>query len=257
MTNDRLNLAALQGAIGEPSPKLAVFDLIDSTNEEAKRRAIAGERDTVLIVANEQSAGRGRMGRSFYSPKETGIYFSVLKTLDCPLDSGVTLTGAAAVAVMRAIRRVTGIQTGIKWVNDLYLNGKKVCGILAEALSGLEDHSRQIILGVGINLNTEIFPDELLTKAGALHADGVTRAELIAAIWQELEHFLSDFTDRSWLDDYRTHSTVIGKAITWIRDGESFCGTATGINRDGELEVKCESGALLTLRTGEISVRLN
>ena len=252
--NDRFDYESLSMAMGENAPVLCVADCIDSTNEQAKRMAIAGERRTLLIAAAEQTAGRGRMGRSFYSPNETGVYFSVLFTVERPLQNVVSLTGAAAVAVMRAIRAQTGAQCLIKWVNDLYLNGKKVCGILAEALSGLEIGKQQVILGIGINLRTESFPEELAEKAGAIHGNATTRSQLIAAIWQELLPFLKDFNDRSWLSDYRMHSMVIGREIEWREDARVTRGVAIDAGDDGELIVRDTDGVTHTLRTGEISV---
>lgn len=254
MCNDRFDYESLSRAIGENAPVLCVSELIDSTNEQAKRMAVSGERRTVLIAAAEQTAGRGRMGRSFYSPGATGVYFSILKTVDRPLQSAVSLTGAAAVAVMRAIRAQTGQQCQIKWVNDLYLNGKKVCGILAEALTGLEAGKQQVILGIGVNLRTEIFPDELTDKAGAVCGRETARVDLIAAIWRELLPFLQNFEDRTWLSDYRVHSMVIGREIEW-REGEAVHrGSAIDINGDGELVTRDSDGRTHVLRTGEISV---
>ena len=116
---------------------------VDSTNLEAKRRILAGSLEASLVVADRQSAGRGRMGRSFYSPRGSGVYCTLALEANMPMERAVSLTGAAAVAVMRAIRRLTGVQTSIKWVNDLYLDEKKVCGILAESLSLPEDPTRR------------------------------------------------------------------------------------------------------------------
>jgi len=158
------------------------------------------------------------------------------------------------VAVMRAIRAQTGEQCLIKWVNDLYLNGKKVCGILAEALSGLEAGKQQVILGIGVNLRTEEFPDELSDKAGSVCGKEVSRVCLIAAIWRELCPFLENFDDRSWLSDYRTHSMVIGKEIEWREGARVSRGIAVDINGDGELLVEDTDGKRCVLRTGEISV---
>ncbi|MBQ9806781.1 MAG: biotin--[Clostridia bacterium] len=256
MLNDRFDLESFSHALGEDSPVLCVMECTDSTNEQAKRMAIAGERRTALIAAAEQTAGRGRLGRSFYSPDQTGVYFSILLTVTKPLQSAVSLTGAAAVAVMRAIRSQTGQQCSIKWVNDLYLDGKKVCGILAEALSGLETGTQQVILGIGVNLCTEVFPEELIGKAGAVHGKKTSRVDLIAAIWRELCPFLQDFEDRSWLTDYRTHSMVIGKDIVWRKGEESHRGCAVDINGDGELIVRNREGEEQILRTGEISILL-
>lgn len=236
------------------APRLCVFGEIDSTNNEAKRMCASGEKSPTLIVAESQTAGRGRLGRSFYSPAESGVYFSILFPSLAPLKSAVSVTGAAAVAVMRAIRTLTGKQTAIKWVNDLYLDGKKVCGILAEAVS-VQDGIQHLVVGIGINLSTSVFPAELHDKAGSLGAT-VPRAALIAAVWRELRPFLLDPDSREWLDDYRAHSCVIGKPIVWSCGSETHEGIALGINDNGELLVQSPDSPPETLRTGEISVKM-
>ena len=195
------------------------------------------------------------MGRSFYSPADTGVYFSLLYGAVGEMETALSVTSAAAVAVMRAIRRLCGKQTDIKWVNDLYLNGKKVCGILTEAISGLGS-TPQIIVGIGINLCTEEFPTELRGKAGSLKARGLSRAALIAEVVQELLPYLQDPANDSWLADYRAHSCVIGRPICWKTATESCSGIATGIDRRGALEVQLPDGSTDCLRTGEISVFL-
>lgn len=249
---DELSVASLTEALGGADEiAVAVYPSIDSTNQEAKRRARSGERQA-LIVAETQTAGRGRLGRSFYSPDATGVYFSVLYTVNAPLSDAVAVTSAAAVAVMRAIKRVCGLQTEIKWVNDLYLDGKKVCGILAESVP--VEGGIGIVVGVGINLRDADFPDTLAEIAGTLHTD-VSRAELIAAVYRELLPYLAETTDRSWLDDYRHHSFVLGHPITWTRGGECFEGVALDIDEDGGLVVCDRLGAVQTLSSGEISVR--
>lgn len=255
-TTDALNTDRLLEALGrlDAPPLGLVLDCCDSTNAEAKRRILAEGTSPAIIAANTQTAGRGRLGRSFYSPAQTGVYFSILYPVTAPLSGVVSLTGACAVAVMRAIRGRTGIQTEIKWVNDLYLDGKKVCGILAEALSmGDKTH---LIVGIGINLSTSIFPQELQEKAGSLDCHNVPRAELIAEIYQNLLPFLTTPSDRSWLDDYRKHSMVIGRSIEWLCGEERHEGIAVGINGDGELEVRLPDGGHTLLRTGEISIKI-
>lgn len=249
-------LSELQKAFAavDAAPALIAFDEIDSTNNEAKRMAVDGFEGTALIAAAYQSAGRGRMGRSFYSPAQTGAYFSILYTPASPLFDAVRITSAAAVAVMRAIRTLTGKQTGIKWVNDLYLAEKKVCGILAEAVSvGARTH---VILGIGVNLCTEDFPKELTGIAGALDEKTLSAATLIAEVWRELERYLSDSADLSWLADYRRYSTVLGKDITWIDSDGAHAGRAEQIDEDGALLVRDELGKSVRLATGEISLRL-
>lgn len=230
-----------------------VFDEIDSTNTEAKRMVSGGFLGDALLVAHSQTAGRGRMGRSFYSPNGTGAYFSILHTLRAPLCDAVAITSAASVAVMRAIRALTGIQTQIKWVNDLYYNEKKVCGILTEAVSAGE-HTH-VIVGIGINLDTADFPEELSGIAGSLDAK-IDPATLIAQIYGEIALYLQDPSKRDWLDDYRAHSMVLGRRVTWIEAERARTGVAEAIDGDGALLIRDEKNDLVRLHTGEISLRL-
>ncbi len=231
------------------------FDCIDSTNAEAKRLAVSGER-FALIAAAEQSAGRGRMGRRFHSPVGTGVYFSLLHTLDRPISDAVSVTSATAVAVMRAIRRLCGVQTEIKWVNDLYLDGKKVAGILAESVSNPARPTEcAVIIGIGINLRPASFPAELAEIATTLGNSTVSRSALIAAIAEELTPYLCAPDLRTWLDDYRAHSCVLGRAVEWRIGEEIFCGRAVEIDCDGALIVERADGARARLATGEISLR--
>jgi len=251
---EKLSLQALKAAFGkDPMPEIRVFERVDSTNSEAKRMANQGER-FALIAACHQTAGRGRMGRSFYSPADTGVYFSLLFEPSGDLESAVTLTGAAAVCVMRAIRTLTGKQTAIKWVNDLYLDGKKVCGILCEAVT-MGNEPPKLILGIGVNLCTAEFPDDLKDKAGSVNAQ-VSPNDLIAAVCRELMPYLNDPKNTAWLSDYRTHSCVIGRPIAWIEGEVTRHGLAEGINERGELLVRDEEGKDWVLRTGEISVQV-
>ncbi len=252
---DVLDRESVLDALGETAASLrvCVYDTVDSTNSEAKRLAIAGETSPMLVAACAQTAGRGRLGRSFFSPN-SGVYFSILYPFRASPDRAVSVTGAAAVAVMRAIRICMGIETEIKWVNDLYHKGKKVCGILAESLVGLSAQS-MLVLGIGVNLRTREFPEELASIAGSLESD-VPRAELIAEIGRQLLPFLEDPEDDSWLADYRAHSCVIGKRIEWSDGTRSLRGLAKGINELGELETYDEAGQTHVLRTGEISVRI-
>lgn len=254
---DALTDAALREALGALAERyqISVYDTIESTSSEAKARARSGER-FALIAAGTQTAGRGRLGRSFYSPNGTGVYFSVLHTIETALTNAVPITSAAAVATMRAIRRVCGVQTEIKWVNDLYLNGKKVCGILTEAVfdpSRLSDCS--VILGIGINLRGGEFPGELASIAGTLESDA-DRSTLIAAVIEELLPFFDDPTDRSWLEDYRAYSCVIGHEIIWTRGGKEHHGRAEDIDDNGMLIAVRDNGERELLSSVEVSLRV-
>ena len=234
------------------SVTVRVFDEIDSTNTEAKRMVLDGFAGDALLVAHRQTAGRGRMGRSFYSPAQTGAYFSILHTLNTPLCDAVAITSAASVAVMRAIRTLAGIQTDIKWVNDLYYNGKKVCGILTEAVSAGE--STNVIVGIGINLDTADFPEELQAIAGSLNAQ-IDTAKLIAEIYRQIAFYLQDTGNREWLEDYRKHSTVLGRKVSWSDAETTKTGVAEAIDEDGALLIREGNGNLVRLHTGEISIR--
>ncbi len=252
---DRLNeikLKEICRGLGLPG---FFFERTDSTNTRAKEWFLHGGEGTALFVAGEQTSGRGRLGRSFYSPGNCGIYMSLV----CPIKEGqreeiVSVTCASAVAVRRAIERCTQVQTSIKWVNDLYVRDKKVCGILAETVS--YENRQAVVIGIGVNLNTKSFPDELRDIAGSVESSLTTRAELMEAILGQLLPFVREPANREWLPDYREHSCVIGKKIMFVRDGISVNAIATGIDGDGGLMVLCEDGKTEILRTGEITVRL-
>ena len=235
---------------------LFAFDELDSTNRFAKDLAAREVCQRALIVALSQSAGRGRMGRTFYSPAGSGVYFSLLFPLTVAPTAALSLTAAAAVAVMRAIRKLTGKQVQIKWVNDLYLNEKKVCGILAESILSAEGGCSYLVLGIGVNWYSAEFPDELFSIAGSVGAIGVPREALIACVTEELLPFLEDPKDHSWLSEYRSHSAVLGKRIKWIQNDCERHGDALDIDDEGGLLVQAEDGETVLLRTGEISVRL-
>lgn len=258
MSANQLTEQTLRQALGAHAQELAIHlhKTLDSTNTEAKRLAHTDVPLPALIVAEEQTNGRGRMGRSFFSPADTGVYFSLLYDTDADLRDAVTVTGAAAVCVMRAIRTLTGMEAAIKWVNDLYLGGKKVCGILAESVL-CENAAPRLILGIGINLSTSDFPPELRGVAGSLGTPTLSRANLIGAILCELLPFLRNPTDRSWIADYKAHSMVLGRAVSWTRDGIATHGVALDIDGRGGLCVCSNTGEHLTLESGEISLRLD
>ena len=235
------------------------YKTLDSTNSEARRYAMNGGAVPALFIAEEQTAGRGRMGRSFYSPAKSGLYMSLLLdvTFDPPT-SVVKLTCAAAVASARAVERILGVSTDIKWVNDLYLNGKKVSGILAEAFS-VED-KRYVVVGVGVNISTADFPSELENIATSLtteRVDGV--APLLGeAIGSELLDIYADVCEGgSFIEEYRARSMVLGKQITYFVNGESTTGVAVDITDSGGLVVEKENGVIETLASGEITLRLS
>lgn len=257
--NDMLSAVGIAGAIRHPIKGMAVYlhREIDSTNNEAKRLITAGQGGMALIAAEGQTAGRGRQGKSFYSPGQSGIYMTFSFPARLALQDAVSVTTAAAVAVWQAVYNLTGIETQIKWVNDLYLDGKKICGILTEAISDLESGLVQnILIGIGLNYRTTDFPPELRETAASLTPTGVSRNRMIAAIVDELLDILSNPSDRRYLDIYRRHSMVIGQEIVFIRGGEEFAARALDIDKEGGLVITLPDGTREILRSGEISLRV-
>lgn len=225
----------------------------DSTNNEAKRKALAGYSCPMLFIADSQTAGRGRMGRSFYSPNSTGLYMSYLYKPQGSLADSVTVTAAAAVAVVRAIEELSDLKPLIKWVNDIYIGGKKVCGILTESVTDKRGVA-SVVIGIGVNITTDKFPDELEETAVSLNSN-IDRDQLAVTIVNNLCELIKDLPKRTFLQEYKEKSWVLGKEILFIKDGESQNGIAVDINRDGGLVVQTEDG-ILTLSTGEITLRV-
>lgn len=236
------------------------FDEIDSTNEEAKRFLSQGYAKQALFVAESQTAGKGRRGRSFYSPAETGLYMSLLFTTKEALEDVIFVTTAASVIVARAIETLTGETVKIKWVNDLYLRNRKVCGILTEAvLPTPQCGETGIVVGIGINVTTEHFPEQLAETAGSLgrkeNAD-VTKARLTEEITKGLISFLENVKDRTCMEEYRRRSMVIGQSITCFDGAGSYEAFALDIDENGGLVVETAEGECKVLHTGEITIRL-
>ncbi len=252
---DPLNQEILSRSIGRLSEEfqIHVLDSCGSTNTVARELALAGT-DAALVVANRQTAGRGRMGRQFHSPEDVGIYLSLLFPVRGALSEALSVTCAASVAVMRAIRSKTNLQTEIKWVNDLLLNGKKVCGILTEAVTMGDRHC--LIVGIGINLRSTQFPKELEEIAGCLNQDTLSRNELIIEVVKELLPYLNRPTDHTWLEEYRQFSCVLEKEILRIENGSSTPCIAESIDDRGRLTVRYANGDSETLQSGEISIRI-
>ena len=234
-----------------------VFDTIDSTNNEAKRMMEGGFCGKAIITSEEQTGGRGRLGRSFYSPASTGLYFTVIVPLCFLAEDATLLTPAAAVAVTRVLEKHFLCNLKIKWVNDIYKEGKKVCGILAEAVLNMEKGGfAGFAVGIGINLSTADFPDDIANIAASFDDNSADRNKISAEIAEELFSFAENLSAREFLQEYREHSYVTGKEIYFIRDGEKNNATALGIDNDGGLSVRLENGDVTVLRGGEITVRI-
>ena len=173
------------------------------------------------------------------------------------LAGALSVTTMASVAVARAIRRLTGQTPGIKWVNDLYLDGKKICGILTEAVTDVETATVQsLVIGIGVNIRTREFPPELAGIGGALQREDLSRARLAAEIANQLLPMVRDLGDRSYLEDYRRWSLVLGREVQVLIQGQAYPALAMAIDDRGGLVVRKPDGEELTLSSGEISLRL-
>ena len=279
---DRLDRAAILAALGDHpwADRLELLSSVDSTNNYLKARASqtspakercpsartgaegsapdpASPHSGAVAVAEAQTAGRGRLGRSFDSAPGAGSYLSVLLHPACPPAALMTLTARAAVAVRRAIREAAGVEAGIKWVNDLVLNGKKICGILTElsveAESGLVSYA---VVGVGINCNrpAAAFPPELRSVAGSILSETGKRVDR-NALTAALIRALSELPGEEWLTEYRAACVNLGRPVQILAPGRPpRPGTALDVGPNAELLVQTETG-VEAVRSGEVSVR--
>ena len=209
----------------------------------------------MLLLSEEQTAGRGRRGRAFYSPAGEGLYMTLALRPRAALSQAALLTAAAAVAVAQAVEAVAGRECQIKWVNDVYLDGRKLCGILTEASGSFEEDTlRSACVGVGVNVRTRDFPAAFADRACSLWPQPVSRNRLAAEIAARLLDFASDLAARRFLDEYRRRSLVLGRTVAFMRGGEEGRALAVGIGRDGQLLVRRADGSEEALNAGEVRI---
>ncbi len=240
--------------------ELFCFDEIDSTNTKAKELAEQGYPSGTLVVADRQIAGRGRRGRSWDSPAGIGIFMTLLLKPDINPNNASMLTLVTALATAQAISDVTGAEAKIKWPNDIVINGKKVCGILTE-MSAQFDYINHIVIGIGINVHNESFPEEIRETASSLLLESgkrIHRADLIARFLERFEAGYAIFLQTEDLEglmkDYNALLVNIQKQVRILDPKEPFEGKAIGITKRGELIVDTwESRKLVS--SGEVSVR--
>lgn len=242
---------------------LTVLPTVPSTNALVREKAHQGCPEGCVIIAREQTAGRGRYGRQFFSPADTGIYLSLLlrPTAYSP-QQATCLTAAAAAAMCQAIEAVAGQQPGIKWVNDIFLHGKKVCGILTEAAVDLETGTlNYMVLGAGINvyLPTDGFPEEIQSISGALleHSTPEAKNRLVGEFLNRFWDFYTHPERKEYLGDYRARSLAIGQNVTVLSAGQKVSAYAYGIDDDFRLLVRYENGETEALSYGEIRIQLD
>ena len=245
----KLNSEKIQAYCLEPVA-VCLYDSIDSTNNEAKRRADHG---ICLYATTHQTAGRGRRGHSFYSPKDTGLYMTLSLPLSASTANVQKITCAAAVAVCEAVSSLSGIDPQIKWVNDIYVDGKKAAGILTELVSDSDKRPRAVIIGIGMNLCTERFPEEFAASAGNL--GDIEINALCGTVTAKLIDCYAHLDDNSILEKYKERSFCIGRTIRYTQNEIIHIATAIDIDDGGGLIVE-ENGTLTTLNSGEISIMI-
>ncbi len=234
---------------------------VGSTNTLLKSLAENGAEDGFAVISSEQTKGRGRRGKNFISPDEKGLYLSFLmRPYTAPADTA-SVTAWTAVAAASAIYAVCGVQPGIKWVNDLVMNGKKICGILTEISTDSETLQVQyIVIGIGINIAETYFPDSISSVASSIFLETgkkISRAELAAEIIKELDKLRSAWPYKKdmYLNSYRELCVTTGRQVCVISDDENKTAYAEKINDDFSLHLRYPDGSLSDVTGGEIAVR--
>ena len=239
--------------------KIERVNTIDSTNEELIRRARVGGMPQVLIAA-EQLAGRGRLGRSWVSTAGDGLYMSILIRPDIAVEKAPLLSLIMGLAAVRAVKDVTGIEAMLKWPNDLVINGKKVAGILA-ASEIKETKLDFVVIGIGINMFQESFQEEIAKTATSLKLSGGTfiREDLENSIVKSFNRyydiFIREESFRAFTEEYNSLTVNVGRRVRIIEPDNEYEAESLGVNEDGELIVRTDRGELKTIRSGEVSVR--
>ena len=258
--SDRLSAEGIRPYLKTNVP-VYVYDVTDSTNTQAKQLAAAGAVHGTLVVADSQTGGRGRRGRSFASPAGTGLYLSIILRSKLPMESAALVTSAAAVAVCRALKSVCGKEAQIKWVNDLYYHHKKCCGILSEASADFETSGVDyMVVGIGLNLHEPEggFLPEISAIATALFEkdEHVPRCQLAAEITNEVLRLAETLPDCGFMNEYRARNLVPGRDVTVLQNGGEYPAKALSITDSGHLIVQKEDGSTAEISFGEVSIRL-
>lgn len=242
---------------------LIYYPSIDSTNNEAKKEAALGAPEGTVIIAEEQTGGRGRLGRHWVSPRGTGIWMSIILKPELEPAEAAKITQLTAAAVTTALRNVTGCEAGIKWPNDIIINKKKVCGILTEMSAELNSVN-YIIVGIGINVNVdpEEFPHEVRTIATSIKESighEIYRKEIVLEILRIFEELYLDFlrtrSVAKSVEICKKYSVTLGNAVRIISKDKIIFGEALDLTEDGELLIRNEAGAIEKIISGEVSVR--
>ena len=239
---------------------ITVHKTIGSTNTEAKILAVQNAQHGTTIVSEEQTKGRGRFGRDFFSPSDSGIYMSIILKPELNIGNSVLITSAAAVVVCNAIEKFTSVSPKIKWVNDIFIDNKKICGILTEAVTNFESGMLDcVVVGIGINVKTknEDFPMELQNKAGSIFIDddSFIRNQLTAEIINNVLKISKKLENKDFMPAYKQRSMILGEHILYKKDNNWHEGYASDIDDYGGLIVFKKKKKKITLNSGEVSIK--
>lgn len=243
--------------------EIVFLDSIDSTNNYAKKMGEKEFQEGTLIIAEEQTAGRGRLGREWISPKGKGIWMTIMLKPDIKPEQAAQITLIASFAVVLGIRKICNIDAMIKWPNDVVVKGKKLCGILTEMGAEI-DRINYLIVGIGINANTDEvdFANSGLGIATSIKiqkGEDIDRKLLISDIIKNFEKLYMDFIESGSIEyiikDYKKVSATLGKDVRILAKGEEWHGIALDINSHGHLMVKMDDGKIKEISSGEVSVR--
>lgn len=267
---DIISASALQALLPNYLDSIFVFDTLTSTNAYALKLAEESAPHGTLVVARTQSSGRGRIGKTFESPVG-GIYMSIVLRPNCRIQDATLITPMVAVAVANAITTLTPLSPRIKWVNDLYLDGKKVCGILTQALSDFENGNvRAVVVGIGINFDTplSLFDTALQQKVTSMFLSKeettnkghlpdshptISKTQLISQIHTNIVDFARNLKDKAFMSRYRELSLVVGKTVQFEYNSVAYSGMVEGIDDNARLRVRTEQGDKI-LDCGEVSI---
>ncbi len=236
--------------------KIEVAQSVTSTNSIMKNRAKEGDGEFSVLIAAHQSSGRGRVGRSFHSPRDTGLYMSILLKPQDKLNP-LFITTDAAVCCARVFERMSKKRASIKWVNDIYIDSRKVCGILTEGASGENGYA---VLGIGVNVipPKEGFPEDIKDRAGCVFDENAPflREKVAAEILKEFYKIYTFENRNDLLCEYRERSMVIGKEIEIIKDDTNEKAFVLSIDEDYSIVIKKQNGDIVRKNSGEISIKI-
>ncbi len=237
-----------------------LLDETDSTNNYAKSLARNGERAGTVVIAKYQTSGKGRLGRSFCSPEGTGLYMSIILRPDCDAQDVSLLTSCMAVAASRAIDNLYGTDMKIKWVNDLFLNGRKICGILTEGAVNPQGRPDFAVVGIGVNVKSvkQHFSADLLEIASSLEDETgkvFSLSEIAAEIINEFDKLLPDFEKAEFIKEYRERSCIIGADVLISKQDREAIAAAVGISDRAGLIVRYSDGTEEILTSGEARIK--